>query len=397
MLHADEKTLLHQLAVHRGGGSLPSMLAVAGSHGLDEPTVTYLLSALVDKSIVSVSFPDRRARYDLLDTVREYMLERLDERGGLPAARKAHGEYFATLADAAQRGLRTAEWPTWMKLLEREHDNLWASTKLRSRSARSAPRRSSRRRARGDLGAAKRISEGRAFIEAALASAEEVPLPLRIELMAYLCYLATEDDDLEAAVAAGERGLSLAATSNAPGKQRCSSWRSHSRTTVPARSNARSTLPRKRATDCGHLGDPWGAASSAVTGALGALGLGDTRHRRRIDGGRRRPQCRLRRRRDPGSAARGVLGGAARRLGDGGRRILSGTRPVAASEFRGACLVRAHRPWFGRPRERELRPGRGALSSCVGCRRSGVGVVAGRTREGFARPGSRGSRRQRSG
>ena len=35
-------------------------------------------------------------------------------------------------------------------------------------------------------------------------------------MLAYICYLATEEDDLEAAVEAGERGLSLAATSDAP-------------------------------------------------------------------------------------------------------------------------------------------------------------------------------------
>ena len=90
LLHTDEKALLHHIAVHRGGASRPSLLAIAAKHGLDEATVTYLLGALVDKSIVSVSFPDGQARYDLLDTVRDYALERLAEAGGLAAAREAH-------------------------------------------------------------------------------------------------------------------------------------------------------------------------------------------------------------------------------------------------------------------------------------------------------------------
>ena len=110
LLHGDEKTLLHQLAVHRGGASLPSLLAVAATHGLDEAMVTYLLQALVDKSIVLVSFPEGEARYDLLDTVREYALAQLEQSGGLPAARKAHAEYFATLADSARTGLREPGW-----------------------------------------------------------------------------------------------------------------------------------------------------------------------------------------------------------------------------------------------------------------------------------------------
>jgi predicted ATPase/DNA-binding SARP family transcriptional activator len=275
LLHVDEKTLLHQLAVHRGGASLPSMLAVAGSHGLDEPTVTYLLSALVDKSIVSVSFPDGEARYDVLDTVREYVLERLGESGGLPAARKAHAEYFATLATGAQTGLRTAEWATWMKRLEREHDNLWAAMTY----ARDAPDPLLAARLGVGLGwyfgTAERVSEGRAFIEAALASSEDVPLPLRIELMAYFCYLATEDDDLETAVEAGEQGLLLAATSDAP-------WESAMLQLALAFAYD-CAGPQQRALDLAaearrgfeQLGDRWGEASSAVTAALGALGLGD--------------------------------------------------------------------------------------------------------------------------
>ena len=80
----------------------PSLAAVAATHGLNEATVAYLVSALVDKSIVSASFAGGVARYDLLDTVREYVLERLAESGGLAAARGAHAEYFAALAEEAR-------------------------------------------------------------------------------------------------------------------------------------------------------------------------------------------------------------------------------------------------------------------------------------------------------
>jgi hypothetical protein len=125
------------------------------------------------------------------------------------------------------------------------------------------------------FGTAERVSQGRAFIEAALASAEEVPLPLRLELLGYLCYLATEDDDLEAAVEAGERGLALAAKGDAP-------WETAmlklplgfacDRAGLLERAVALAEEAR-RAFD--ELGDRWGAASSAVTGALGALRGGD--------------------------------------------------------------------------------------------------------------------------
>jgi predicted ATPase/DNA-binding SARP family transcriptional activator len=275
LLHTDEKTLLHHLAVHRGGASRPSLLTIAAKHGLDEATVTYLLGALVDKSIVSVSFPDGEARYDLLDTVRDYALGRLAEGGGLAAAREAHAEYFATLAEAARTELRGPEWLTWMRRLELEHDNLWAALIC----AREAPDPLLAARLGVGLGwyfgTAERVSEGRAFIEAALAAADTAPLPLRLELLGYVCYLATEEDDLEAAVEAGERGLALAAASDAP-------WQgamvklalafAYDRAGPHQRAVALAEEAR-RAFD--ELGDTWGAASSAVAGAVGALVGGD--------------------------------------------------------------------------------------------------------------------------
>ena len=216
LLHEDEKSLLHKVAVHRGGASLPSLVALGASRALDEATVTYLLGALVDKSVLSVSFPAEGARYDLLDTVRDYVLERLGESGGLAAAQRAHAEYFATLADAAREQLRGPDWQAWLGRLELEHDNLWAALTY----ARDA----------GDSGTAarfaslawyftlaERVTEGRRFLELALAEgSEDLPVGQRLELLAFLCYLATEELDLDAAIEIGERALAVAATGTAP-------------------------------------------------------------------------------------------------------------------------------------------------------------------------------------
>jgi predicted ATPase/DNA-binding SARP family transcriptional activator len=207
LLHADEKTLLHHVAVHRGGAPLPALVAAGAKHGLDEVTVVQLLGTLVDKSIVTVSFPSADARYDVLDTVRDYALERLAERGGLAAARNAHAEYYATLADAAHGALRGPEWQAWVGRLELEHDNVWAALTYAHEEPDAG--------IAGRLGTlawyfalVERVSEGRRFVELALASAsEDAPLALRLELAAFLCYLATEELDFDAAFEAGERAL----------------------------------------------------------------------------------------------------------------------------------------------------------------------------------------------
>jgi tetratricopeptide (TPR) repeat protein len=216
-LHTDEKALLHQLAVHRGGASLSSLLAVADHDGLDPTTVNHLLAALVDKSIISVSFPDEEARYDLLDTVRNYSLERLAESGGLAAARKAHAEYFATVAEAARPELRGPEWLTWVRRLELDRYNLWAALTY----ARDTPDPAVAIRLGAPLGwyfsLADRVSEGRRFLQIALdTTTDDAPPGLRIELLAWLCFLATEELDYDAAVEAGKRALALDASSPAP-------------------------------------------------------------------------------------------------------------------------------------------------------------------------------------
>ena len=210
LLHADEKTLLHHVAVHRGGAPLPALVAAGAEHGLDEMTVIQLLGTLVDKSVITVSFPSPEARYDLLDTVRDYALERLAEGGRLAAARKAHAEYFATLADSAHGALRGPEWRAWVGRLELEHDNLWVALTY----AHEAPDAGIALRL-GRLAfyfaLAERVSEGRRFVELALASASEAaPAALRLELQAFLCYFATEELDLDAAIEAGERALAAA-------------------------------------------------------------------------------------------------------------------------------------------------------------------------------------------
>ena len=98
-----------------------------------------------------------------------------------------------------------------LRRLALENDNLWAALTY----ARNAPDPPIAIRLGAALGwyfaVAERVSEGRRFLELALAAAsEDAPVNLRIELLGTLCFLATEELDLDAALDAGERGLALA-------------------------------------------------------------------------------------------------------------------------------------------------------------------------------------------
>jgi tetratricopeptide (TPR) repeat protein len=74
-----------------------------------------VVSSLVNKSLVrSVSPADDEARFEMLETLREYALERVTHAGELAAARTAHANHFSTFAEAQ---------PAWPRL-EREQENL---------------------------------------------------------------------------------------------------------------------------------------------------------------------------------------------------------------------------------------------------------------------------------
>jgi hypothetical protein len=211
----------------------------------------------------------------MLDTIRDYVLERLAESSALAATRSAHAAYFAALAEEARVGLRGPEWLRWESLLELEHDNLWAALEY----AQEVPEPAVASRL-GTLGwyfaLAARVSEGRRFTERALsATGDDAPVELRIELNAVLCYLATEEFDLEAALAAGERALTLAASAEAPrqlGLARLTFAHALAQSGDGAQADA---MAQAACATLVAAGDDWGAAASSLIRAVGAASTGD--------------------------------------------------------------------------------------------------------------------------
>ena len=276
LLGADEKALLHQLAVFRGGAPLSAVVATAARGQLEAARVTQLLGALVDKSILTASFPDDGGRYDLLDTVREYALEQLAKAGSLGVAQLAHAEYFATVADAARVELRGPDWLGWIGRLELEHDNLWAALTY----ARDAPDPLVAVRLGVGLGwyfpLAERVSEGRSFLEAALAATpEQAPIQLRMELLAWLCFMATEELDLDAAVQTGQHALALAAA--APASSEAALVRVLLALALAHYGDLESAAALVEAAGAGYqaASDDWGITLSSLVRGSVAAGAGD--------------------------------------------------------------------------------------------------------------------------
>jgi predicted ATPase/class 3 adenylate cyclase/DNA-binding CsgD family transcriptional regulator len=98
LLTETERVLFRRLAVFLGGFDLGAAQTVAGSGAVERYQVMDQLTLLVDKSLVVADDSGGRTRYRLLETVRQYALEKLGESGEADAVRARHRDHYTALA-----------------------------------------------------------------------------------------------------------------------------------------------------------------------------------------------------------------------------------------------------------------------------------------------------------
>ena len=125
LLDAQEQRLFRALSVFVGGCTLEAIEAVnAGMTGEAEPVLDAVAS-LIDKSLLQqVEHDEEEPRLVMLETIREYGLERLEASGEAEAMRRQHATYFLQVALESFPKIDSAEQFTWFKRLEADHDNL---------------------------------------------------------------------------------------------------------------------------------------------------------------------------------------------------------------------------------------------------------------------------------
>ena len=126
LLSEPERVLARRLAVFPGGATLAAAEQVCADELLPPAAVLPALSGLVDKSIVAVaeSTDGLSPRYQMLETVRAYGLERLAEAEELDRVRDAFAARYLELAETADPELRGAGQRRWLPELAAEQDNL---------------------------------------------------------------------------------------------------------------------------------------------------------------------------------------------------------------------------------------------------------------------------------
>jgi predicted ATPase len=206
-----ERSLFGRLSVFAGGWTLEVAEAVGAGEGIEEGEVLDLLSGLVNKSMVVVEAADGSGlRYGMLEPVRQYGQELLAASGEADGVRRRHAFYYFALAKEVEPWLRGARQEVWLQRLEREYANLRAALEW------------ALERGETELGVwfggalaefwyvSGHLSEGRRWLEAALASSSDAPpTPARAKALARAGWIAWEQGDYARSVALSQESLAL--------------------------------------------------------------------------------------------------------------------------------------------------------------------------------------------
>ena len=119
-----EQMLFRRLSVSAGGWTPEAAEAVGRGEGIEEDVLD-LLSGLVGKSLVvaEASSTEGVLRYRMLETVRRYARERLEEGDEVDAVRRRHAMFFLALAEEAEPAVEWGQLQERLEWLETEHDN----------------------------------------------------------------------------------------------------------------------------------------------------------------------------------------------------------------------------------------------------------------------------------
>lgn len=126
LLSDPERVLLRRLSVFSGGFDLDGAQAVAAGGQVHHYEVVDLLTLLVDKSLLNTENTTGRTRYRLLETVRQYALEKLRDSGEADSLRTRHRDHYAGIA-AALDAPSVAGHERRLNQVESEIDNLRAA------------------------------------------------------------------------------------------------------------------------------------------------------------------------------------------------------------------------------------------------------------------------------
>lgn len=128
LLDNDERSVFDRLGVFAGTFDAAAASAVTSDDDLDQWRVLDAISNLVAKSMLyTEDGPDGSSRYSMLETLRQFARERLDETGNSDRWRRRHAEHYATCVAEIGLGLTGPDEFMWVRRLQSEIDNVRAA------------------------------------------------------------------------------------------------------------------------------------------------------------------------------------------------------------------------------------------------------------------------------
>ena len=127
LLEPQERAMLDRMAVFAGGFTLEAAEAVLSGDGIDALDIFDGVAQLVDKSLVVADPMEDGTRYRLLETIRQYALERLDAAGATDTVRRRHAQWYVTFVEREAPSVLGPDELERRERLEAEIDNLRAA------------------------------------------------------------------------------------------------------------------------------------------------------------------------------------------------------------------------------------------------------------------------------
>lgn len=122
-----EQTLFRRLATFANGWTVPAAAAVMSEESTN--VNLSLMERLVEQSLIQPQFETSspEPRFSMMETIRQYALERLAASGEEPSIRRAHAEWYLSLVEDAFEPLYLRQEPAWLDRLDAEYDNARAA------------------------------------------------------------------------------------------------------------------------------------------------------------------------------------------------------------------------------------------------------------------------------
>ena len=128
LLGESERVVFDRLGLFAGGFDAAAAEAVAAADGLEVWDVVDAMASLVDKSMLDdEEAADGTTRYRMLETLRQYALERLGESDDLDIWRRRHAEYYTLVAEEMGANLLGPDERAWRRKMDIELDNFRAA------------------------------------------------------------------------------------------------------------------------------------------------------------------------------------------------------------------------------------------------------------------------------